>query len=116
MSIRTTLAAVAALALGACLDADNILEPVAEPSDPIVDAASGDCEPVQTHGPGKTCTPDPTGSDCILRRHLSNNYNLSDCKNTGIGGGDSDGDGLNDRCEYVVAHAFARRLKVATAI
>ncbi|MXX35316.1 MAG: hypothetical protein F4107_03925 [Gemmatimonadetes bacterium] len=75
---------------------------------------TGDCEPGLQ--PGDPCVPPrPGGLGTPLKRTLSSGWSLADCRNTSLGGGDSDGDGLNDQCEYEVAWAFSPALMVDPA-
>ena len=121
MKTRTFALAAALMFAAACMDAAPILEPgAAPPPGPL--AAYGDSETpctgsVADRPRGESGdTPPSLDTDCggtvgpsvpPVPRWLENGYNLEDCRNTDIGGGDSDGDGLNDTCEYDVAEAFA---------
>ena len=111
MKTRIFALAAALVFAAACTDAAPILEPAAAPP-PGPLAAYGDC----SESNGKDAKLDECGGgggvSTSLRRHLESGYTLEDCRNTDIGGGDSDGDGLNDTCEYDVAEAFAPAMMV----
>ncbi len=78
--------------------------PPLEPADEPTASTAADCPPLD-----ENCGPvDPGGGGSTsLRLNVANGWNLADCQDTSMGGGDSDGDGLNDGCEYDVAYAFA---------
>ncbi len=108
--MRWIFAVLAAVTLTATACTDGfVLEPLVGPAgDPLTSATADDCPPyIEICGPV-----DPGGGGSTsLPIDVANGWNGADCRNTSMGGGDSDGDGLNDRCEFDVAHAFAPVLK-----
>ena len=111
MKIGITIAAFATMTLYACTDIGTIVEPVSD--DPGPQTASADCDE-RRPGIDDPCDPGTGGGGgtSTLLRDVNGGWTSATCRNTSLGGGDSDGDGLNDQCEFDVAYAFAPTLKV----
>ena len=112
MKTRITIAALATLALFGCTDIGNLAGPVGDA--PGSHAPSTDCDDDGKPGLDDPCDPGTGGGGgtSTLRRDVANDWTSATCRNTSLGGGDSDGDGLNDQCEFDVAYAFSPTLKI----
>lgn len=112
-AITTTLATLGAIVLFACGDAAIVVEPVLDDTFPeTATGADRECEPGEQPTPLNPCVPRPGGIGEPLPRHIASGWSLDDCENTALGGGDTDGDGLNDQCESELAEAFAPAMMI----